>query len=75
MADRTDAELDFINENARRLLAEVWAEEQARTGAVQSEVLEPYRTAAVDKGWVSVKGAVPKVLAKGFSAAAAYLRR
>ena len=70
------AQEDFIEEKARELLVS-WAEHQVRLGSLNQAVLlvEPYLSAAVGKGWVSVKGGAPKVLAKGFSAAAAYLRR
>lgn len=74
---RTGAESDFIEEKARELLVG-WADHQIRFKALDSNapmVVEPYLSAAVDKGWVSVKGDVPKVLAKGFAAAASYLRR
>jgi hypothetical protein len=70
------AQEDFIEEKARELLVS-WAEHQVRLGTLNQAVLlvEPYLSAAVGKGWISVKGGTPKVLAKGFSAAAAYLRR
>lgn len=70
------AQEDFIEEKTRELLVS-WAEHQVRLGSLNQAVLlvEPYLSAAVRKGWVSVKGDAPKVLAKGFSAAAAYLRR
>lgn len=75
----TGSESDFIEEKARELLVG-WADHQIRFDNLSSPpetllLVEPYLSAAVGKGWVSVKGDAPKVLAKGFSAAAAYLRR
>lgn len=75
----TGSESDFVEEKARELLVG-WADHQVRFGGLEHVpasllMVDPYLTAAVGKGWVSVKGDVPKVLAKGFAAAAAYLRR
>jgi|APGre2960657423_1045063.scaffolds.fasta_scaffold168205_2 hypothetical protein len=73
----TEAEKDFIEERARELLVG-WADYQVRFGALVPAtpmLIEPYKAAAAEKGWISLKGDTPKVLAKGFSAAAAYLRR
>jgi len=78
MAEKmTESELDFVEERARELLVG-WADHQVRFGSLNATtplLVEPYLAAAVAKGWVSVKGEHPKVLAKGFAAAAAYLRR
>ena len=79
MADAkvTGSQEDFIEEKARELLVG-WADYQVRFGSLVPTtpmLVEPYLSAAVGKGWLSVKGDAPKVLAKGFSAAAAYLRR
>ncbi|NBR67682.1 MAG: hypothetical protein EBT79_10500 [Actinobacteria bacterium] len=78
MAEKmTESEMDFVEERARELLVG-WADHQVRFGALNATtplLVDPYLTAAVSKGWVSVKGEHPKVLAKGFAAAAAYLRR
>jgi hypothetical protein len=91
MADAkvTGSQEDFIEEKARELLVG-WADYQVRFGSLVQSVadvtgnmatrtapmlVEPYLSAAVGQGWLSVKGDAPKVLAKGFSAAAAYLRR
>lgn len=75
----TGSESDFIEEKARELLVG-WADHQIRFGDLSTPpasllLVDPYLSAAVGKGWMSVKGDSPKVLAKGFSAAAAYLRR
>ena len=79
MADAkvTGSQEDFVEEKARELLVG-WADHQIRFGSLTPTtpmLVEPYLSAAVGKGWVSVKGDAPKVLAKGFAAAAAYLRR
>lgn len=79
MADAkvTGSQEDFVEEKARELLVG-WADHQVRFGSLSSAtpmLVEPYMSAAVGKGWVSVKGDGPRVLAKGFAAAAAYLRR
>ena len=73
----TDAQKDFINEHARKLLAEVWADHFTRTEEIPTDLrVQPYWAAAIESGWVSDREGKPvKVLAKGFSAAAAYLRR
>jgi hypothetical protein len=70
------AQDDFIEEKARNLLVD-WADHQVRHGTLDGAPMfvDPYVTTAVGKGWLSVKGTGPKVLAKGFAAAAAYLRR
>ncbi len=85
----TGSQEDFVEEKARALLVG-WADHQVRFGSLGGResdepgddtlktapmLVEPYLSAAVGKGWVSVKGGSPKVLAKGFAAAAAYLRR
>lgn len=74
----TGAETEFIEEMTRSNLVQ-WADHQIRFGVGENAppipVTEPYLSMAVEKGWVSVKGERPKVLAKGFAAAAAYLRR
>lgn len=76
MEKRTSAEVDFIEETARQMLAEDWARHQVVHGSLDGVSLQqPFCDAAVEKGWVSLKGQHPKVLAKGFSAAAAFLRR
>jgi hypothetical protein len=73
----TGSQEDFVEEKARELLVG-WADHQVRLGSLSLTtpmLVEPYLSAAVGKGWLSVKGGTPKVLAKGFAAAAAYLRR
>lgn len=75
----TGSESDFVEEKARELLVG-WADHQIRFGNLSRPpqalmMVDPYLSAAVGKGWVSAKGDSPKVLAKGFAAAAAYLRR
>jgi hypothetical protein len=78
MAEKmTESEMDFVEERARELLVG-WADHQVRFGSLEARpatLVDPYLTAAVGKGWLSVKGDHPRVLAKGFAAAAAYLRR
>ena len=78
MAEKmTESEIDFVEERARELLVG-WADHQVRFGSLEirpTTLVEPYLAAAVAKGWLSVKGEHPKVLAKGFAAASAYLRR
>jgi len=74
---RTASEQDYIEEMARHMLTHVWAKEQVQRGSLAAITLEePFAAAAVEKGWISLKSvSLPRVLAKGFSAAAAYLRR
>jgi len=73
----TGSQEDFVEERARELLVG-WADHQVRFGSLSvppDTMVEPYLSAAVGKGWLSIKGDHAKVLAKGFAAAAAYLRR
>ena len=68
---------DIISAEKARELLVGWADHQVRFGSLTPTtpmLVEPYLSAAVGKGWVSVKGDAPKVLAKGFAAAAAYLK-
>lgn len=81
MEKRTAAEQDYIAEKTRQLLADVWADRQLRgiTAIEDSIPVMPYIEFALEKKWLSVVGGGQppeyRVLAVGFKAAAAYLRR
>lgn len=80
----TKGEEDFIEEYARKLLIE-WCVQTIATGSIGDSgyaggyrVPEPISTLCItlaqQKGWIG-KTDSPKVLAKGFATAAAFLRR
>ena len=70
----TEAEKAFLEEYTRKLLVG-WCAHQLEHDAFPMFANDPYITLAVDKGWISNKAGKFRVLAKGFSAAASYLRR
>jgi hypothetical protein len=69
----TQAELDFVEEHTRSLLP-TWGDRCIRGEAldIQSDT-DPYSRCAHDKGWVTKDG--KRLTAKGFAAAASFLRR
>lgn len=70
------AELDFVNEFARRLLVD-WANTCIQVGQLPDSFDKPsnvYVEHAIEKGWIS-KTTPRKLTAKGYSTAASYLRR
>lgn len=76
----TKAEQDFIDEYARKLLVD-WAKQTLAFGQINDPTegdkkkgLMVYFEYAIDKGWVG-KSEPRRVTAKGFSTAAAFLRR
>lgn len=68
----TAAEKEFIAEKTREHLVR-WAEQQVCEGSPAIENPSPFRTFAIEKGWISTSG--DRVLAAGFKVASAYLRR
>jgi len=79
---RTKAELDFIAQQTRVHLVS-WADHEVSFGSVPHEIsgeadcpdrLQTYLEYALDKGWLTKR--VPRRLtAKGWSTAAAFLKR
>ena len=73
----TKAELDFINERTRYLLAHVWCPAQIETGSMptphENDRAQIYLDNARQRGWVSKKENT--VLSPGLKTAAAFLRR
>ena len=77
---RTKAEQNFIDQYARKLTVE-WAKQTLAFGAINEPTpadikggMMLYFDHAIEKGWVSKK-APYKLLSKGFSTAAAFLKR
>jgi hypothetical protein len=71
----TEAEKNFLEEYTRKCLVGWCASQLEHKTLDQLDIHEPYLSAAVDKGWISEKDGKFRVLAKGFNAAASYLRR
>jgi hypothetical protein len=69
----TQAESDFVEEYARSLLVG-WADECVRGLVLALDEGSPYVKCALDKGWLT-KAKPPRVSAKGFTAAASFLKR
>lgn len=71
----TQAESDFIEEYTRSLLVG-WADRCVRGLALDfnEDAEGPYVQCALDKGWLT-KAKPPRVSAKGFTAAASFLKR
>lgn len=69
----TQAESDFVEEYARSLLVG-WADECVRGLVLALDEGNPYVKCALDKGWLT-KAKPPRVSAKGFTAAASFLKR
>ena len=69
----TQAESDFVEEYARSLLV-TWADRCVRGSALDLDADSPYVKCALDKGWLT-KSNPPRVSAKGFTAAASFLKR
>lgn len=65
-------EKDFLDEFTRECLVG-WCDLQLRTGNMPDHCEEPYFSYAQEKGWISKKDR--KVIGKGFSVAAAQLRK
>lgn len=73
---RTQAETDFIDQYTRRLTV-LWADQCVRHGDLGAnfrEAGEAYVEYALGKGWLT-KSEPPRVTAKGFNTAKAFLRR
>lgn len=82
MAERSAGEQEYIVEQTRAHLVG-WADWCVRGGelhdvlaedAIPTGWVEPYRSTAVEKGWLT-KSEPRRLTAKGFKAAAAFLRR
>jgi hypothetical protein len=71
----TQAESDFVEEYTRSLLVG-WADRCVRDLAIDfdADTNSPYVKCALDKGWLT-KAKPPRVSAKGFTAAASFLKR
>lgn len=77
---RTGSELDFIKEYTRSLLVE-WADHCIKNGTLPEngdrarlKMSDVYIECALNNGWVT-KSEPRRLTAKGFAAAAAFLRR
>lgn len=71
---KTKAELDYINERTKWLLAHKWCHHAVERGGWMPDGVESaFKDHAIAKGWVS--GRDGKILAKGWKTAAAFLRR
>lgn len=71
----TQAESDFVEEYTRSLLVG-WADRSVQGLALEfdADTGSPYVKCALDKGWLT-KSTPPRVSAKGFTAAASFLKR
>jgi hypothetical protein len=71
----TQAELEFVEEHTRSLLVG-WADRCVRGLVLEfdTDTDNPYVKCALDKGWLT-KSKPPRVSAKGFTAAASFLKR